>query len=139
MVVLQNELAHVSRLSAMGQMTAALAHELNQPLTAIVNYVSAAQRILTQDPRCPGSRRAPWRRWKRRPRQTLRAGAIIQNLREFVEKREADRGREDLNEVVGEAIALALVGAAESGVELNELVPPSLCRSASTESRSSRS
>jgi PAS domain S-box-containing protein len=45
--VLQSDLAHVARLSAMGQMSAAIAHELNQPLTAIVNYVSAAHRMLT--------------------------------------------------------------------------------------------
>ena len=46
---MQNELAHVGRLSAMGQMSAAIAHELNQPLTAIANYAKAAQRLLQNE------------------------------------------------------------------------------------------
>ena len=45
---LQGELLHVSRLSAMGQMTAAIAHELNQPLSAILNYINAARRTLSK-------------------------------------------------------------------------------------------
>ena len=120
---LQNELAHVARLSEMGQMSAALAHELNQPLTAIVNYVSAAQRMLAQDP-SPQKRASALEAMEKASAQTLRAGAIIQNLREFVEKREADKGREDLNVVVGEAIALGAVGAADAGVELKLALDP---------------
>lgn len=122
-IVLQNELAHVARLSEMGQMSAALAHELNQPLTAIVNYVSAAQRMLGHDP-SPQKLASALEAMEKASAQTLRAGAIIRNLREFVEKREADRNREDLNLVIGEAIALGAVGAADAGVELKlDLVP----------------
>jgi two-component system sensor kinase FixL len=125
-IVLQNELAHVARLSEMGQMSAALAHELNQPLTAIVNYVSAAQRMLSHDP-SPQKTASALEAMEKASAQTLRAGAIIRNLREFVEKREADRNREDLNLVVGEAIALGTVGAADAGVELRQsLVPGAL-------------
>ena len=43
---LQNELIHVARLSAMGELASALAHELNQPLTAVSNYANAARRLL---------------------------------------------------------------------------------------------
>ena len=44
----RNELAHVTRVAAMGELTSSLAHELNQPLAAILNYANAAQRFLSQ-------------------------------------------------------------------------------------------
>jgi two-component system sensor kinase FixL len=116
--VLQTELAHVARLSAMGQMSAAIAHELNQPLTAIVNYVSAAQRMLASKDPSPQKRAGALEAMEKAAAQTLRAGAIIQNLRQFVEKREAERSYEDLNTVVEEAIALGFVGGADSNVEV---------------------
>ena len=68
--LLQSELAHVARLSAMGQMSAAIAHELNQPLTAIANYVGAAQRMLTS----PGFRPAETGQRPGRNGKGLRAG-----------------------------------------------------------------
>jgi two-component system sensor kinase FixL len=106
---LQSELAHVARLNAMGQMSAALAHELNQPLTAIANYASAALRGLqTGDPqKLPGAVEA----MTKAVAQTLRAGQIIRHLRQFVEKREGERTLHDLNQVVEEAMALGLAGA----------------------------
>ncbi len=114
--VLQSELAHVARLSAMGQMSAAIAHELNQPLTAITNYVSAALRMLASRDAAPGKQETMVEAMQKAAAQALRAGSIIQHLREFVEKRGAERDREDINIVVEEAIALGLVGAAESSV-----------------------
>ena len=114
--LLQSELAHVARLSAMGQMSAAIAHELNQPLTAITNYVSAALRMLAAKDTAPGKQAILIEAMEKAAAQALRAGSIIQHLREFVEKREAERDCEDLNGVVEEAITLGLVGAAESSV-----------------------
>lgn len=118
LLVLQSELAHVARLSAMGQMSAAIAHELNQPLTAIVNYLSAAQRMLAAQELTPQKQASVLEAMEKASAQTLRAGSIIQHLREFVEKREAEKGREDLNAVVEEAIALGFIGAADSNVKV---------------------
>jgi two-component system, LuxR family, sensor kinase FixL len=113
---LQAELTHVCRLSAMGQMGAALAHELNQPLTAIVNYMQACRRLLqtqigTVPPRVDES-------LEKAIAQAARAGEIIRRLRQFVGKGENERRLEDLNNVVEEASALALVGAKQQGVRV---------------------
>jgi two-component system, LuxR family, sensor kinase FixL len=125
---LQNELLHVSRLSAMGQMTAALAHELNQPLTAILNYVTAARRTLAGGDGAQIARATEF--IDKAASQTTRAGQIIRQLREFVEKRETARTKQNLNNLVEEAITLGFVGAADAGIkvhkELDASVPPVL-------------
>jgi len=113
---LLSELAHVSRLGAMGQMTAAIAHELNQPLTAITNYISAAKRTLSSHESEPVIVRALGM-MEHAAAQTLRAGGIIRNLRDFVDKHESRHEPEDLNKVVEEAAALGLLGASDSGVK----------------------
>jgi two-component system, LuxR family, sensor kinase FixL len=122
---LQSELLHVSRLSAMGQMASALAHELNQPLTAIMNYVKAATRTMSA---LEGPQVVKAREWmEKATNQTARAGQIIRHLRDFIEKRESSRTYENLNKVVEEAIALGLVGSADTNVkahlELDHSVP----------------
>ncbi|MCA0200278.1 MAG: PAS domain S-box protein [Proteobacteria bacterium] len=114
---LQAELVHVSRLTAMGQMSSALAHELNQPLTAASNYVKAARRTLDQG--VEQTRPKVQELLDKAAGQTLRAGQIIRRLRDFVEKREDNRAREDANNVMEEAIALAFVGASDSGVTVS--------------------
>ena len=119
---LQAELTHVCRLSAMGQMGAALAHELNQPLTAIVNYMQVCRRLLraqvgTVPPRVDEA-------LEKAIAQAARAGEIIRRLRQFVGKGDKERRFEDLNNVVEEASALALVGAKQQGVRVMlELAP----------------
>ncbi len=115
---LQSELLHVSRLSAMGQMSAAIAHELNQPLTAIVNYIKAAQRMLPTDSQAGGKIQSAHDAMDKAAAQTIRAGAIIQRLREFVEKRQSERSLENLNKIAEESIALAFVGAAHTNVKV---------------------
>jgi len=110
---LQAELLHTSRLSAMGQMASALAHELNQPLTAIINYVQAVRRMVAN----PGV--APDRledAMEKAVAQANRAGQIIHRMRQFLQKGETERQPEAINKVLEEAAALALVGAKESGV-----------------------
>ena len=119
---LQAELTHVCRLSAVGQMGSTLAHELNQPLTAIVNYMQACRRLLRTQlgavpPRVDEA-------MEKAAAQATRAGEIIRRLRQFVEKGDSERRPEDLNNVVEEASALALVGAKEQGVRVMlELAP----------------
>src|SRR3712207_3718541 len=89
---LQAELIHVSRLSAMGEMAATLAHELNQPLTATTNYLRACQRLLD----APGTGGgAPDLARVRQAMglaadQTLRSGQIIRRLRDFVARGETE-------------------------------------------------
>ena len=116
-VDLQAELLHVSRLSTMGQMTAAIAHELNQPLTAIANYVKAAKRVMASADANPQIEKAI-ALIDKAAAQTLRAGAIITNLRDFVEKRARNRKAEDLGRVVEEAVAFAFVGSAEKSIRV---------------------
>jgi two-component system sensor kinase FixL len=106
----------MSRLSDVGQMASAIAHELNQPLTAILNYVQAARRIL----RTKGMEIPPKAAdaMDKAVGQAARASAIVQNLRSFIQRGETERRIEDLNKVVGEATALGLVGAKETGVSV---------------------
>lgn len=114
---LQAELLHVSRLSAMGHMSSAIAHELNQPLTAISNYVRAARRTLDDVGGDPATRARDL--MDKAGTQVLRAGAIIRNLREFIEKRESKRAPENLSKVIEEAIALGFVGTAHINVRVS--------------------
>jgi two-component system sensor kinase FixL len=121
---LQSELLHVSRLSAMGQMTAAIAHELNQPLTAILNYINAARRTVAAIDHEQCGRVAEL--IEKAAEQTSRAGQIIRQLRDFVEKRETARVEADLNTVIEEAINLAAVHSADANVKLEVMLEPSL-------------
>jgi len=111
---LQSELLHISRLSDVGQMASALAHELNQPLAAIVNYVQAMRRFLQATDPPPSVRVLDV--MDKVVGQAARAGEIIRHLRSFIRKGEAERRTEDLNKVVEEATALGLVGAKETGI-----------------------
>tara|TARA_R110000824_G_scaffold118960_2_gene271625 strand:- start:252817 stop:254391 length:1575 start_codon:yes stop_codon:yes gene_type:complete len=113
---LQSELLHVSRLSAMGQMASALAHELNQPLAANMNYVKAAKRTL-ENPLVEDKVLALDLLVKA-GEQTARAGQIIRRLRDFLSKGHSAHFLEDINSVVEEALGLALVGAAVSNVNV---------------------
>jgi two-component system, LuxR family, sensor kinase FixL len=120
---LQDGLLHVSRLRSMGQMAAALAHELNQPLTAIGNYVRAAQRLLDQpEPNLPRARQA----MNLAAQQTLRSGEIIRRLRAFVARGEVTRRPESVAKLIEEASALALVGAKEHGIKVLITIDPDL-------------
>ncbi len=111
---LQSELLHISRLSDVGQMASALAHELNQPLAAIVNYVQAMRRFLQAAEPPPSARVLDV--MDKVVGQAARAGEIIRHLRSFIRKGESERRIEDLNKVVEEATALGLVGAKETGI-----------------------
>jgi two-component system sensor kinase FixL len=111
---LQGELLHVTRLTAMGQLASALAHELNQPLATILNYANTAK-LLIGDALEPKSRRLV-ELLDKTGEQANRAGQIIRRLREFLLRRDSERTSEDINTIVEESLALALVGAAQQGV-----------------------
>lgn len=113
LATVQAELSHVARLSEMGQMGSTLAHELNQPLAAIVNYLHACQRLLQNQ---PAQAERVQEAIEKAVAQADRAGQIIRRLRQFIEKRETERRREDINAVVQEAATLALIGAKSAGV-----------------------
>jgi two-component system sensor kinase FixL len=124
---LQVELLHVSRLSAAGEMASALAHELNQPLTATVSAVRAAQRMLDASPDQPTARADVLDAIDLAAEQALRAGQIIRRLRDFVGRGgEGDWQLEDLAKLAKEAGALALVGAREYGVHVAYRFGPGL-------------
>jgi len=123
---LQSELLHVARLSDMGQMASALAHELNQPLTAVSNWMIAARRTLKV--KAPDAPATITEFMDKAISEAERAGEIIRRLRSFVERGETERAAENINRVVEEAAALAMVGAKESGVralfDFNSDLPP---------------
>ncbi len=113
---LQSELVHMSRFTALGEMASTLAHEINQPLTAITNYLKGCRRILErmEGEAVPMLRDAV----NEAGEQALRAGQVIRHLREFVARGESERHIENLPKLVEEASALSLVGAKEQGVRV---------------------
>jgi two-component system sensor kinase FixL len=119
---LQSELVHMSRFTALGEMASTLAHEINQPLTAIANYLKGCRRILErmEGEQVPMLREAV----NQAAEQALRAGQVIRHLREFVSRGESERHIESLPKLVQEASALALVGAKEKGVRVGFRLDP---------------
>ncbi len=120
---LQSELAHVSRVTAMGTLATSIAHELNQPLTAIANYVEAASDLLLEntDTETIGIVREALAECAA---QSVRAGQIVRRLRDFISRGESERRIESLSRVVNEASAMALIGAGERGVEVQVKLDP---------------
>jgi two-component system sensor kinase FixL len=102
---LQAELVHVSRVSDLGQMVSALAHEVNQPLTAMANYLNGIKRLLAA-----GNHQAAQNAIERVVEQGNRAQQIIQRIRNHVSRREIARQVENLHETIEEASGLALTG-----------------------------
>jgi two-component system sensor kinase FixL len=112
---LQSEVAHMSRFTALGEMASTLAHEINQPLTAINNYLRGCQRLLDK---VEGDSQGSMLRdaLGKAAEQALRAGQIIRRLREFVARGDTERQIESLPKLVEDASTLALIGAKESGI-----------------------
>ncbi|OAP35104.1 PAS domain-containing sensor histidine kinase [Sinorhizobium glycinis] len=111
---IQAELARLARLNEMGEMASTLAHELNQPLSAIANYSHGCVRLLRDMDDAVATRMRE--ALEEVAGQSLRAGQIIKHLREFVTKGETEKAPEDIRKLVEEAAALALVGSREQGV-----------------------
>jgi two-component system sensor kinase FixL len=114
---LQNDLVHVARLSAVGELSMALAHELNQPLGAIVNHLSTAEHLADEFSDRDGGRLAAV--IDRAIEQTMRAGAIVKRLRSFIEKGEADKRIEPVATIVHDAISLVSTALRQKGIALS--------------------
>lgn len=121
---LQTELAHVGRLSEMGTLASSLAHELNQPLTAITSYCEGAADLLEGDPDAAKLEMAR-DAMRDTAEQAIRAGEIVRRMRDFLSHGETEHHVESLSRVITEANALALVGSREHGIEVQVGLDPS--------------
>ncbi|HET7884083.1 MAG TPA: ATP-binding protein, partial [Acetobacteraceae bacterium] len=111
---LQADMLHMSRFTAMGQLAASIAHELNQPLAAIASYLDGLRRYVERRP--DPQQLVPV--IERAVDQAMRAGHVIRRLRDFISKGETTRCPQDVNAVIREAIELAMVGARESTINV---------------------
>jgi len=110
------QLAHVSRVSSMGEMASAIAHEINQPLTAISNYTAACARLLGAG---KASLADATETMQRVAAEAQRAGEIVRKMRGFVRGEESQLSRVDVNFLVAEVLRLAGPEARQLGVELS--------------------
>lgn len=120
---LQSELAHVGRISEMGTLASSLAHELNQPLTAIASYCEGAAELLSQQPEADDLEMAR-DALKEAAGQAVRAGEIVRRMRDFMTHGETERRIESLSALMTEATALALVGSREHGIDVQVNLDP---------------
>jgi C4-dicarboxylate-specific signal transduction histidine kinase len=120
----QAELAHVARVTALGELAASIAHEVNQPLAAVVAHAAACQRWLDRNP--PNLEEA------RSTVQSIikdgnRAGEVIQHVRALVNKTVDQKAPIDINEVVNEVITLLHYELASHRISLRTELAPALC------------
>jgi two-component system sensor kinase FixL len=120
---LQAEVAHVGRVSEMGTLASSLAHELNQPLTAISSYCEGAREILGR-PLSEESLGAAREALEEATVEAVRAGEIVRRMRDFLSHGQTERRIESLPKLVAEANALALVGSRELGIEVQLSLDP---------------
>jgi two-component system sensor kinase FixL len=120
---LQSELAHVGRVSEMGTLASALAHELNQPLTAVANYCETARDLLAETPD-EETLEILREALDDAAKQSVRAGQIVRRLRDFITHGQTERKIEHLPRLINEANALALVGTRELGIEVEVRLDP---------------
>lgn len=118
----QQELFHMARFTALGEMASTLAHEINQPLTAITNYLKGTRRLLekSNDENIVMVKEAV----DSAADQALRAGVVIRRLRDFVALGESERQIEHLPTLIEDASSLALVGAREANVRVTYDLDP---------------
>ena len=113
---LQSELVHFSRLSSVGTMASALAHELNQPLTVVTNYLEAARDLL--DSPDEEKMQLVQEALGEAAKQSVRAGQIVRKLRDYVSRGEIEKRPTPLVPLLGDAVALIK---AEMGAQAGEL------------------
>ena len=111
----QQRLAHIERLSTMGEMAAGFAHEVNQPLTAIANYASVSRRLASKP---DIDREKLSSALEKMQNQALRASEVIQRLRNFVRKPKTGRVSRHPNDIVEEVIKLAEVDSRHNRVPI---------------------
>jgi two-component system sensor histidine kinase DctS len=117
------ELAHVSRLSTMGEMATQIAHELNQPLSAIKTYSEACLNLMKAQSQANPDLISALRAIKH---QAQRSGDIIHGLRNFVSKGELLKSTTDINTVVQSVINLAMSELRKNKVNVNYLLDEAL-------------
>jgi two-component system sensor kinase FixL len=110
----QAELLHVSRISELGIIGTTLAHELNQPLTAATNYISAGQRLVGAE--SPSASRDLKRALSQARASTFRATEIIRRLRAFVVGGSVDKEPQELNRIIEDALILCVASGVLQGV-----------------------
>ena len=120
--LIQAELFHASRLSVAGQMAALIAHELSQPLTATLNSVNVARRLLTSGD--PGRDVALREVTEEAANEIERASEIVRRLRFFIRRGSVDRVPEPVVPMVEEAVAFAAVGPNALGVKISQYFDP---------------
>lgn len=114
---LQAEFLHVARMSEIGQMATTLAHELNQPLAAVANYINGSRRLLDAAEaaeKLPAVRKA----LGAAAQQAIHAGQIIRRMRSFVARGDTDKRIEELDELVQGAAELVSLPAKQRRVEV---------------------
>jgi len=112
---LQEELAHAGRLNTMGEMASGLAHEVNQPLAAIMSYADGALRRLNE---LPGRHEGLAEAIRRIVEQAQRAADVISRLRAFVARTSVQRARVDILELINEALRLLEVAVNSSETQV---------------------
>jgi two-component system sensor kinase FixL len=112
---LEARLSQVGRFSLMGEMAAGIAHEINQPLSAIATYAQAAKRIIERDG--PGMQTL-LDVCRKIDEQALRAGRVIENLRKFLRKQEIQSELVNVNAVVSNVMDLVLADAHAEGIRV---------------------
>lgn len=119
----QEKIQITSRLTTMGEMASSLAHELNQPLTAIVNYNTAAMNLLqagqTDNPMLITA-------LEKSATQAARAGKIISRIRAFVKRSDPRRQATPIERIVSNVMDLADIDARKHGIKINELIEADL-------------
>ncbi len=120
---LQSELAHVGRLNEMGTLASSLAHELNQPLTAIASFSEGAADLLEGEPDAQKLEMAR-EALRETAEQAIRAGQIVRRMRDFLSHGESEQRLESLSKIITEANALALVGSREHGIDVQVHLDP---------------
>jgi len=112
---LVNRLAHASRVGVMGEMAASIAHEINQPLTAIASYAQACTRLLTAE---KSQTNDVISALEKIGNQAIRAGDIIRSMRTWVSEQDSQRRRCSCNHLMSEVVELATMEAQNHGIEL---------------------
>lgn len=121
---MQAELVHFSRMSAVGTMASALAHELNQPLTAVANYLEAARDLLDSD--SDNAREILHEALDEASRQAVRAGEIVRKLRGYVSRGEIDARSVALAPLLIDSIALARISGDMTDIPIDKDIEPDL-------------
>lgn len=120
---LKDRLVEVDRLSLMGELAAGLAHEINQPLSAIATYAQAGERIVSHEETDTEALRKTCRDIAE---QALRAGRVIHNLRNFVGNRQVVEDEVDFNRAIQDVLNLVEADATAAGIAVHTEYAPDL-------------